>query len=76
MTGEASFHFPYEHCDVKYLEQAGVHVTWVKLGDVGIHGNGHMMMIEKNNMQVADVIARWLAKSVPAGKPERVGAAK
>ena len=40
------------------------HVTWIKLGDVGIHGNGHMMMLEKNNLQVADVIARWLGKSV------------
>ena len=76
LTGEASFHFPYEHCDVKYLEQAGVHVTWIKLQDAGLHGNGHMMMLEKNNMQVADVIARWLGKSVPAGKPVRVGATK
>jgi pimeloyl-ACP methyl ester carboxylesterase len=65
MTGEASFHFPYEHCDVKYLEQAGVHTSWVKLGEVGIHGNGHMMMLEKNNLQVADVIVRWITRAVP-----------
>jgi len=79
LTGEASFHFPYEHCDVKFLEQAGVRVTWTKLGDVGIHGNGHMMMLEKNNLQVAEVITRWLAKSVPAksaGRPIRVGASR
>ena len=77
LTSEASFHFPYQHCVVKYLEQAGVHPTWLKLGDIGIHGNGHMMMLEKNNLQVADVIVRWLAKSVPAksaSRPTRLGA--
>jgi hypothetical protein len=27
---------------------------------MGIHGNGHMMMLEKNSDQIADVIERWL----------------
>jgi pimeloyl-ACP methyl ester carboxylesterase len=65
VTGEASFHSPYEHCDVKFFQQAGVHPTWIRLGDVGIHGNGHMMMLEKNNMQIADLITGWLAKTLP-----------
>jgi pimeloyl-ACP methyl ester carboxylesterase len=76
MVGEASFHAPYQHCVVKYLEQAGVHPTWIRLGDIGIHGNGHMMMLEKNNLQVADVIVRWLAKTSPviaAGRGAKVG---
>jgi pimeloyl-ACP methyl ester carboxylesterase len=76
MVGEASFHAPYQHCVVKYLEQAGVHPTWLKLGDIGIQGNGHMMMLEKNNLQVADVIIRWLEKTAPvisAGRGARVG---
>ena len=64
VTGEASFHAPYEHCVVKYLEQAGVHPTWFNLGAMGIHGNGHMMMLEKNSDQIADVIERWLRKAV------------
>jgi pimeloyl-ACP methyl ester carboxylesterase len=67
VTAEASYHSPYDHCTVKFLEQAGVHPTWIKLGDIGIHGNGHMMMLEKNNMEIADVISHWLAKSAPAG---------
>jgi pimeloyl-ACP methyl ester carboxylesterase len=62
VNGEASFHAPFEHCTVKYLEQAGVHVTWMNLGKEGIHGNGHMMMLEKNSDQIAGAIARWLAK--------------
>jgi pimeloyl-ACP methyl ester carboxylesterase len=66
VNGEASFHAPFEHCTVKYLEQAGVHPTWIDLGKAGVHGNGHMMMLEKNNLEVAGVIERWLAKSIPA----------
>lgn len=60
MTSEASYHAPYDHCTVKYLQQAGVPAKWIRLGDVGIHGNGHMMMLERNNAEVAGVIARWL----------------
>jgi len=63
VNGEASFHAPFEHCTVKYLEQAGVHPTWIDLGKAGVHGNGHMMMLEKNNLEVAAVIEHWLAKS-------------
>jgi len=66
VTGEASFHAPTDHCYVKLLQQAGVRPTWIKLGDAGIHGNGHPMMLEKNNMEVADVIYKWIAKTVPA----------
>ncbi len=66
LTSEASYHAPYDHCTVKYLEQAGVHPTWVKLADVGIHGNGHMMMLEKNNREIAVVMSRWLDKALPA----------
>ena len=65
VTAEASYHAPYDHCTVRYLDQAGVRSTWVKLGDIGIHGNGHMLMLEKNNQEIAKVMADWLAKSVP-----------
>jgi len=64
ITAEASYHAPYDHCTVKYLEQAGVHPVWIKLADIGIHGNGHMMMLEKNNVEIAGVMSRWLAKNV------------
>jgi pimeloyl-ACP methyl ester carboxylesterase len=74
VTGEASFHGPYEHCVVKFLEQAGVHPTWLNLGAMGIHGNGHMMMLEKNSDQIADVIEKWVRKALSektAGTPQR-----
>ena len=66
VNGEASFHAPFEHCTVKYLEQAGVHPTWIDLGKAGVHGNGHRMMLEKNNLEVAGLMERWLGKSLPA----------
>ncbi|MBM2812871.1 MAG: alpha/beta-hydrolase, partial [Chloroflexi bacterium] len=55
LTAEASYHAPYDHCTVKYLEQAGVRPVFIKLADVGIHGNGHMMMLERNNLDIAAV---------------------
>jgi pimeloyl-ACP methyl ester carboxylesterase len=72
VTAEASFHAPYEHCVVKFLEQAGVHPTWLNLGTMGIHGNGHMMMLEKNSDQIAEVIEHWLRKSLSTEKSAAV----
>jgi pimeloyl-ACP methyl ester carboxylesterase len=66
VTSEASYHRTYDHCTVKYLEQAGVPVQWIKLADVGIHGNGHMMMLEKNNMEIAAVMSHWIEKVLPS----------
>jgi len=67
LTGEASYHAPYDHCTSQYLEQAGVRHTFIRLADRGIRGNGHMMMIEKNNREIAAVIADWLATALAGG---------
>jgi pimeloyl-ACP methyl ester carboxylesterase len=63
LTSEASYHAPYDHCTVKYLQQAGVKPTFIRLADLGIHGNSHVMMMEKNNKEIAAVIAKWLDKA-------------
>ena len=34
--------------------------TTVYLPDVGIFGNGHTMMMEKNNEQIADLLETWI----------------
>jgi pimeloyl-ACP methyl ester carboxylesterase len=65
VTSESSYHRGYDHCTVKYLEQSGVHVTWIKLEDIGIHGNGHMMMLERNNQEIAAAMERWMEKTMP-----------
>ncbi|TMG78685.1 MAG: hypothetical protein E6H75_03055 [Betaproteobacteria bacterium] len=64
LTAEASYHAPYDHCTVKYLQQAGVRPDFVRLADLGIRGNSHVMMLEKNSREIAAVIARWLDKAL------------
>ena len=66
LTSEASYHAPYDHCTVKYLRQAGVKPSFIRLADLGIRGNSHVMMLEKNNREIAAVIAKWLDKALPA----------
>lgn len=59
-TAEASFRTASDHCNALFLRQAGVQVDHVKLWEVGVRGNGHMMMLEKNSSQVAGAIMGWL----------------
>jgi pimeloyl-ACP methyl ester carboxylesterase len=66
LTSEASYHAPYDHCTVKFLEQAGVKPTFIRLADLGIKGNSHMMMVEKNNMDIAAVIDGWIDRTLGA----------
>jgi pimeloyl-ACP methyl ester carboxylesterase len=64
VSGEASYHRPYAHCVAKWLNQAGVKTTFVKLEDVGITGNGHQFMSEKNSAQISKFFMDWLEKNV------------
>jgi len=58
--GEASFYVPYNYCTVRYLEQGGLNPSFYDLGEMGIHGNGHSMMLEKNSDEVANLVAQWI----------------
>ena len=64
MAAEASYHQTYDHCTAKYLNQAGVKTEYVPLQNFGIHGNGHMVMIARNNLEIAKVIDEWVVKNV------------
>jgi pimeloyl-ACP methyl ester carboxylesterase len=64
LTGEAGFHATSDHCNARFLKQAGVDSDFVRLPDIGIHGNSHYLMLEKNSMQIAGVVADWLGKRV------------
>ena len=68
ITAEASYHAAYDHCIVRFLEQAGVTPTFIKLADLGIKGNSHNMMQEKNSDEIAEVIYQWLEKTLPASR--------
>ena len=63
-SSEASYHASYDHCTAQFLAQAGVKNSFIRLADRGIRGNGHMMMLEKNNLEIARVIADWINQTV------------
>ena len=54
----------YDHCTVHYLRQAGVKVDFIRLEDIGIYGNGHMQMMEKNHLRIAEVLHKWITENV------------
>ena len=60
LTGSASPHITYDHCGIDYLNQAGVKKDWIRLGELGVEGNGHFMFLEKNNLEIAAVVRRWI----------------
>jgi pimeloyl-ACP methyl ester carboxylesterase len=64
VAAEASYHQTYDHCTAKYLNQAGVKTEFIRLQDKGIRGNGHMVMIEKNNLEIARLLDEWMQKNV------------
>jgi len=64
VSGEASYHRPYSHCVAKWLNQAGVKATFVRLEDVGLPGNGHQFMSEKNSAGISKFFMSWLDKNV------------
>jgi pimeloyl-ACP methyl ester carboxylesterase len=53
----------YRKLDLEYaaaVRAAGGQVDVINLPDLGIKGNSHMVMMDKNNDAVADVIEQWL----------------
>lgn len=64
LLAESSYHAPYDHCTSKYLTQAGVPNDFVRLEQIGIHGNGHIMLVEDNNLQLARLIEEWLVEKL------------
>lgn len=47
-----------------WLREIGAVVQFCYLPDEGIVGNGHMMMLEKNSDEIAELIAQWLEKTL------------
>jgi pimeloyl-ACP methyl ester carboxylesterase len=64
LTSEAGYNTLWDPCTHRYLEQAGVEHTWIRLPEIGIHGNGHFYFIEENSNEVAGVVRKWLASHV------------
>jgi hypothetical protein len=63
----------YEGCQkfVGQLKAAGGNAEMMYLPALGIKGNSHMLMQDRNSLQVADLIIGWLDKHVDAKKGQR-----
>ncbi len=48
----------------KLINGASGQATFLLLPDAGVAGNSHMMMMDKNNLQVADLIRKWIGERV------------
>ena len=64
VTADSSFASPGNPGGVAFLKQAGVQAEEIRLGALGIKGNGHMMMAEKNNREVLQPLIDWMNKNV------------
>jgi len=53
---------------VEQMKAAGSDVEMMHLPKLGIKGNSHMLMQDRNNLQIADLILAWIDKHVEPGK--------
>jgi pimeloyl-ACP methyl ester carboxylesterase len=63
-TADASFASPGNPGLVAFLKQAGVQAEELRWGALGINGNGHAMMFEKNSREVLQPLIDWMHKNV------------
>jgi pimeloyl-ACP methyl ester carboxylesterase len=60
--GPANWANSFDTCQkfVDQLKKAGGDAEMMHLPKLGIHGNSHMLMQDKNNLQLADLILGWI----------------
>jgi len=63
ISANGTYHRTYDSCIPKWLSQAGVKTDFVRLETVGISGNSHMMMLEKNSDDIIRFIVAWIQKN-------------
>ena len=67
VTAEASIFVDPSSATAAFLRQAGCGVAEIALAEHGVHGNGHLMMLERNNREALEPILRWLDVAVGSG---------
>ena len=48
----------------RYMREAGGRASVLMLPEIGIPGNSHMLMMDRNNLQIADVLQKWIDENV------------
>ncbi|MGE3843980.1 MAG: alpha/beta fold hydrolase, partial [Vicinamibacterales bacterium] len=69
ISGNGGYHRVGDACPPKWMNQAGGKVEFVRLEDVGMNGNGHQMMFERNSDQIIAFVDNWLRKKTLTGAP-------
>ena len=64
LSGDGGYHRAGDSCPPKWINQAGGHVEFIRLEDVGIKGNGHEMFLEKNSDVIIKFIDDWMNKNI------------
>jgi hypothetical protein len=49
---------------VNLIKAGGGRANLLVLPEAGVKGNSHMMMMDRNNLQVAELIRKWLGENV------------
>ena len=64
----------FESCKnfVDQVKAAGGDAEMMHLPKLGIKGNSHMLMQDKNNLRIADLIVAWIDRHAEAGKSARL----
>lgn len=69
VTAEGSFASPGNPGAIAFFKQAGVKAEELRYAAKNIHGNGHMMMVEKNNREALQPLIEWMTANVEKGAP-------
>ena len=73
-TSPASYHYAYDLGTVAFLKQAGCSVTHIELEKIGITGNAHFMMMERNNREVLQPLLNFLQQTVTPYAQKKIAA--
>ena len=69
-----SWQLSFESCQalITRLKAAGGQAQMLSPAETGVRGNSHMIMQDKNNLQIADLILKWMDERVskPRGEKE------
>ena len=52
-------------------KQGTAKAEYMKLDEMGMLGVTHMMMLDKKNLEIADIMLDWVNKNVRAGSRQR-----
>ena len=71
--GPANWNASYEGCQtfVEQLKKAGGDADMMYLPKLGIKGNSHMLMQDRNNLDLADLLLDWIDKHVESKQPQK-----